>query len=72
MNFVSDVVACMPEEGLIVLREGRVIGWCNIGEGYVQRISIFFTYQPFCKNYVLQLASSVIVVSHAANLKVTL
>ncbi|XP_034246817.1 uncharacterized protein LOC117648421 [Thrips palmi] len=67
----ADVAACVQEEGLIILREGRVIGWCDIGEGLVHRISIFFTYQPFCKNYVLQLESCVKVVSHASCLKVT-
>lgn len=67
----GDVAACVPEEGLIILRDGRVIGWCDIGEGRVKRISILFTYQPFCKNYVLQLASSVKVVSHASCLKVS-
>ncbi|XP_052120223.1 uncharacterized protein LOC113207010 isoform X2 [Frankliniella occidentalis] len=67
----TDVVACVPNEGLILLRCGRVIGFCDVGAQAVSRIAIFFTYQPFCKHYVLQCESVVKVVSHLSQLKVT-
>ncbi|KAJ1530570.1 hypothetical protein ONE63_005454 [Megalurothrips usitatus] len=66
----TDVAVCLPGEGLLVLRDRQVVGWCDVEDG-VKNIAIFFTYQPWCKHYVLQLPSKVKVVSGLESLKIT-
>lgn len=70
-NNFTDIAAFVPNEGLVILQDGRVTGWCDIGDENVTVIAIYWTYQPLNKHYVLQCASKVIVISNSVPLRVS-
>jgi len=61
----------LPNGFLVLLSHKKIIDCCETGACDVSRISLFHTYDPYCKHYLLSTKQSLIIVSQEESLEVT-